>query len=396
MKNKLFAIIMSIALVFGLVACGGDANETSTGETTVTETEQSGTDTAAKTEDTTTSVSDKAETSGTSIIDPAITYGDLIEVYSSVLEDAFNIAYIGTEPIHDGLTCMQGEVRYMEEESRDSVGFTFKDINDDGTYELILGCIACSSNLYGLFTYDNSGVKLLGFGGDRTVLSIYEQGYFVCEGSSGASEYSYNIYKLEGTNAVLQDFYFTDFKNTETWELGYFHNKTGEWDIASSEELTEQAFAVCSEIGLEQIEFNDDFIPLKNLSKMFGGTQRGITVEQVTGEMTWMLDSYKIDSKLYSAETNDVLQYMVLYDNGEAEFFRNEKGNLVLESGSVEYNYDEDGKTINFYFVDNRDGSGVGIVLFRFEEDGKLMTQRSYYDNTGYHVINEYYVMSVG
>lgn len=392
MKIKIIAVFLSAILILSLGACGESAKD-NTVETPVVSEES---DEVLVEPETVTEPEKEPETTvkpGPAVED-ALTHGDLFEVYSEVLKDAFNVTYIGTEPVSSGLGSMQAEIMYMEDEQKDSVGYTFEDINGDGTCELIIGCTNCSSTLYALYTYDNSGIKLLGSGGYRTALSIYEQGYFVCEGSSGAANYSYEIYKLEGTKEVLKDFFFTDFKDGSMEEIGYFHNKTGEWDISLSEELTEQAFAVCSEMGLEQLDYNGRFTPLSALKDYYGGTHTGVSVDELNGECTWLLQRYVIGSKEYFAESNGIIQSIYFTEGNTVNFNRTENGKDVIDISDIEISeYDNH---INFYYVDYDANTSLSITLYRLEQDGTLMAQRCYFDDAGYHIINEYYMRTVG
>lgn len=141
-------------------------------------------------------------------------------------------------------------VRNDNENAMNTIGYTFVDSNMDGEVELLIGSIneekdgKCYGQLiYSVYTYKDAPVLILE-GWSRNRCSLLNDGTYFVEGSGGAmySVFENKQLKKNGTEFTYNDYYFTYEKDETYEEIGFYHNYTGEWDKAVSEEISEAEY----------------------------------------------------------------------------------------------------------------------------------------------------------
>ena len=124
--------------------------------------------------------------------------------------------------------------------AENNVGYLYKDINKDGTEELII-CSAPEEyeNVYAIYTCKNGKAVQILDGWSRNTYGITEDGHIINVGSSGAAYAIFGVFHINDKNDDLEcdDVYFTEYTDEAETKLGIYHNTEGIWDVASSELL---------------------------------------------------------------------------------------------------------------------------------------------------------------
>lgn len=261
---KKIMILLSIGVVCSLCGCGKDREDTAQSYTVEEMTIEDSTQEDAKNEEVDMSTEDvpdeqtevTTETSTEVAAEQTEEKGDesdatYMNMYHEILNSIYQMMcagmddydYIeGTNGI--GELIMSGDDKVLEQ-----VGYTFEDVNEDGTVELIIGGIYeddatnQSQTIYSVYTFQDTPHLLLE-GWSRNRCFLLEDGTFFNEGSAGAIYKIFEHVKLEpnATEVSYIDYYFSYEKDASMEEIGYYHNQMGEWDPNVSEEMTEDAF----------------------------------------------------------------------------------------------------------------------------------------------------------
>ena len=219
------------------VTTAAPSTEETTEATTEATAESSSETTSAETSETsdpTVSVTERSdETSESS----ASGYND---IYTSLLVQAYELLRKGPGEVE--IPAGMAGIAEIAAYSSDSdpvqlVGFKIEDITGDNVPELILGS---GANVFAVYTVKDGEPVVATEGWGRSGVWMLNDGSFYTSGSGGAANYIFGRYTLssDGTGIEWTDYYFTDLKDEENWEIGLYHNKTGEMNVASSEELT--------------------------------------------------------------------------------------------------------------------------------------------------------------
>lgn len=137
----------------------------------------------------------------------------------------------------------------MGEEAGDAVGYTLFDISGDGVPELVIGSISepaangeetgLGAQIYACYTDVDGTPQLVFEGWGRNGYWYAGENRIFNLGSGGAMYTIFGMYVLseDGTTLECTDYYFTYELDENFEEIGFFHNTTGEWDPAASQQL---------------------------------------------------------------------------------------------------------------------------------------------------------------
>ena len=135
----------------------------------------------------------------------------------------------------------------------DTLGYWISDLSGDQIPELVIGAVneqymgSGSYRILAVYTCLDGQSRAVFGGWARNRYYLLDDGRIFNEGSNGAIYSIFNTGKLsrDGTKLETEDFYFTYEKNEGNWnDIGRYHNTTGEYDKALSEEMeiTEEEF----------------------------------------------------------------------------------------------------------------------------------------------------------
>ncbi len=174
---------------------------------------------------------------------------EAMNAYEAVMEQSCDVVYNGIGDGTDYSLVSSGvmEVSSMERsELLQYLGYTFEDISGDGIPELLIGIIPDEDAempetqffLGGYACKDGEPVCFLE-GGARNVYEWLGDGRFFNYGSGGYAYSGFGTFHISEDGAELQceEWYFSDTKDENSDEIAFYHNTTGEWDKAASEEL---------------------------------------------------------------------------------------------------------------------------------------------------------------
>jgi hypothetical protein len=184
------------------------------------------------------------ETEEESETEEVIEEPDYEAVYAPVLEETLDLIINGYDYektydyIADGL--IEAVMYPGDTDLSQEIGYAIMDISGDGVPELLIGYDiekGAKSEVYGAYTCVDEKPVTAFTGWARSSHDYMGDGNFFYFGSNGAMSSLFGKHHLseDGTEVVWDDFYFSDEK--EDGSLGYFHNTTGMYDQAASEEL---------------------------------------------------------------------------------------------------------------------------------------------------------------
>lgn len=168
-------------------------------------------------------------------------YVDLLDRVYHLLKTDFADTEVG-----DGEVGLSEVVNIAPDgESLNMVGFRIGDISGDGIPELLIGTVKDKDDVYyvsevfAVYTLVDDVPTLVFEGWGRSSYRYAVDGQFVHHGSAGAMYTIFGVYKLstDGTTLDATDYYFTYERDDNPLEMGFYFNRTGDWDKAVSEQL---------------------------------------------------------------------------------------------------------------------------------------------------------------
>ncbi|MDO4615123.1 MAG: hypothetical protein Q4B15_05785 [Lachnospiraceae bacterium] len=178
---------------------------------------------------------------------------DVEKIYEEILQDIGEHVINGIKTDDYGLSEIIGS---YGSDAREQVGYTFMDLNDDGTEELLI--ISADNGesriLYCYTAVDQKPVELFE-GWSRNRYYLLDDGYLLNEGSGGAAYGIFSTFRIasDGT-LVYRDCYFwePDLSESSTEEKHiFYYNTTGSWEVSESREVTDMTDEEIWEIRTE-------------------------------------------------------------------------------------------------------------------------------------------------
>ena len=182
-----------------------------------------------------------------------ILLSDYTPLYQKILDNTWHLICHASEAedTHEGETGILEAAKFVStDEALASIGYAVLDISGDGQPELIIGGLQPESNgcrdIFAVYTLV-SGSPVLSFEGwSRNSRALLDNDQILSIGSNGAMYSIISIDDLtkDGSALTCVDYYFSYEKDDTFTEVGYYHNTTGDFDKAVSEELhiTSEAF----------------------------------------------------------------------------------------------------------------------------------------------------------
>lgn len=276
MKRSLWSL-MALGLLAALTACGG-AQSSTAGEV------QS-------------SAAEAPAVESTPVQEQPPEEAAAENVYGAVLDRYYSRLITGSddwEP-RDGETGVWEATMSMDDvQALAIVGYAERDISGDGIPELLIGSAGgngAGDVLYAVYTAVEGAPHLSFEGRSRNCFRWMGSDRIYYSGSSGAAYSAFGIYTLshDGRALSAQDFYFTNEKGGDPAAIGFFHNTSGAWDIAASEELTVTA----EEFWKIDDKLREQLVPL-DLTPFTGYQYSGVAAEREPVYVRWAEEAPEI------------------------------------------------------------------------------------------------------
>lgn len=209
--KKTVSIILCAALALAvLTACGSPASPAPTAEPV-----QTAAPTLEPTPEPTTEPT--PEPTPESVTDPLVMYKDILDVYVQALTNNYGgEELIGSEISLLNMYCYEGS-------ALDNVGYTFLDLDGDGTMELFIGAIGgdefVANTVFDFYTYQDGHPVLLIDSMERARCYICDDNTLVIDGANSASDTEYSCYsyangeltEIEPVESAYQQLEYTPF-----------------------------------------------------------------------------------------------------------------------------------------------------------------------------------------
>lgn len=189
---------------------------------------------------------EKETTTNNVITDTNIDYND---IYKDIKADFISL-FDNTDKEFDGAIGVSEIINQRgKNEALDVIGYAVKDLSGDNIPEFIVGFIDednKGSEILALYTVKDEKPAFVFESMTRSAYFLMNDGNLFYQGSAGAAYSIFGSYAISenGAELICNDYWFTYEKDKTSYEIGYYHNTTGEYDKAVSEELniTEDEF----------------------------------------------------------------------------------------------------------------------------------------------------------
>ena len=174
---------------------------------------------------------------------------DYIDIYKDIKADFISL-FDNTDKEFDGAIGVSEIINQRgKNEALDVIGYAVKDLSGDNIPEFIVGFIDednKGSEILALYTVKDEKPAFVFESMTRSAYFLINDGNLFYQGSAGAAYSIFGSYAISenGAELICNDYWFTHEKDKTSYEIGYYHNTTGEYDKAVSEELniTEDEF----------------------------------------------------------------------------------------------------------------------------------------------------------
>ena len=212
MKKTISIILCTVLALAVLTACGSPASPAPTAEPV-----QTAAPTPEATPEPTAEPTQTPEPTAEPVTDPLVMYKDILDVYAQALTNNYGgEELIGSEISLLNMYCYEGN-------ALDNVGYTFLDLDGDGTPELFIGAIGgdefVANAVFDFYTYQNGHPVLLIDSMERARCYICEDNTLVVDGANSAFDTEYSCYsyangeltEIEPVESAYQQLDYTPF-----------------------------------------------------------------------------------------------------------------------------------------------------------------------------------------
>ena len=320
------------------------------------------------------------------------------ELYKDVLDRYYNYLYYKVDSFGTGEGLAAEEFYYdLEKDNAEIVGYSFKDINNDGIFELLVGgtqSVEGLNQIFAAYTLVDNEPVLLFEGWSRSRYYLTEDNEFYYEGSSSAAESNTAIYYVdENGNFTLKSSYFT--KPNEDWtQIHYFYTTDDEQFLEFNPDDLDELYPQFNESRekrcfVELIPFSQHTVSEENviLPPSVSGKWSNEVEEDVVINNTFVPNNADEYQKIVYFAEEDVTDFKILsveyegYDENYQEIYSaNElynvgdfkKGQAML-AGLITFEYmprngisyvDKAGKERRFYVTQSGEDGSVMLVEF--------------------------------
>lgn len=279
------------------------------------------------------------------------------EQYKNIMAAIKGFIKYGAEETNPGFYGLEETVHYV---GKDSIGYAFKDINGDNIPELFIGCFENEGNNRGtgkeinaVWAISEDGVVPILEGWSRSRVYLLDDNSLYNEGASSATQSCAGVmtYRPGDKEYTVEDFYFTDETYPGSGEIVCYHNTTGSWEAAESDEVTltkEDFWRITDEFDARIVDIEFTQLIIDDVSVAFADD----TVIEDT------------ECKSYVVNDSDYSERIVLTT-----------GNKVTDFRIVELKYDESNESglgfiaNNLYYCDSLEEGEQFVVQLSFPGD---------------------------
>jgi hypothetical protein len=188
--------------------------------------------------------------------------------YNNILDDLYGalLSPNDEDALFDGVYSIQEAALALGDKAMDKLEYIIKDINNDGTEDLVIGCFdtdasaSTKNEIYAAYSHDGDHATLLFEKQAQNTFALTNTNTYYFYGSDGTN---YNIiaeYEIgENGRLTCKDFYFTYPKSEAANGFAYYHNTSGKWDPEVSEELNmtaEEFEAIRDKLASKTVELS--------------------------------------------------------------------------------------------------------------------------------------------
>ena len=170
--------------------------------------------------------------------------------------------------LSDGVFSIREAAQALGDDGFDRLEYTVTDINDDGTKELLVGCFEADASaptkneIYAAYSHDGTTATLLFEKQAQNTFALTDANTYYFYGSDGENYHIIAEYEIgENGRLICKDFYFT-YPNSEAESgISYYHNTSGDWDAAVSEEVkmtAEEFEAIRASLAAKTVELSGE------------------------------------------------------------------------------------------------------------------------------------------
>lgn len=222
MKSKLFSIILVIS-VFLTVLCGCNTEKPPVDDHT-----------------------EKITATDNDNIGTNVDYND---IYKDIKADFVSLFDYTDQGFNGALGVLEIIYQRGKIEALDCIGYAIKDLSGDNIPEFIVGFIDednKGSEILALYTVKDEKPVFVFESMTKSAHFLMNDGNLFYQGSAGAAYSIFGSFTISenGAELICNDYWFTHEKDRNSFDIGYYHNTTGEFEQSVSEELniTEDEF----------------------------------------------------------------------------------------------------------------------------------------------------------